>query len=69
MILSGVLFFISNLVNMLLQNCSSECYTFLWPLIMLGMGYLLYPPCCFICIPYTVKPNIVGTAYGITISI
>lgn len=35
------------------------------PLILLGVGYSVYAAALWGCIPYTVPPRLIGTAYGL----
>ena len=39
------------------------------PLVLLGIGYSVYAAALWGCIPYTVPPKLVGTAYGLCTAI
>lgn len=43
----------------------SPNYACLIPLVLLGVGYSIYAAALWGCIPYTVPPRLVGTAYGL----
>ena len=44
-------------------------YAMLIPLTLLGIGYSIYAAALWGCIPYTVPPRLIGTAYGITTAV
>lgn len=44
-------------------------YLVLIPFSLLGLGYSVYAAAMWGCIPYTVRPNLVATAFGICTSI
>ena len=44
-------------------------YCMLIPLSMLGIGYSVYAAALWGCIPYTVKPKLIGSAFGLCTAI
>ena len=44
-------------------------YLIFVPLCLLGFGYSIYASALWGCIPYTVPPDVIGTAFGLTTSI
>lgn len=53
---------------MLLPPCE-ECYSEIFPMILIGLGYSLFAAALWAAIPYVVEPRTVGTAFGITTAI
>jgi len=54
--------------SMMMTECY-RCYNELYPLVLTGIGYSIYAAAIWGSIPYIVKPNTVGTAFGITTAI
>lgn len=53
---------------MMMPECY-QCYYELYPLILTGVGYSIYASAIWGCVPYVVKPSLVGTAFGLATSI
>jgi hypothetical protein len=51
-----------------LAQCD-RCYIGIVPMIMIGMAYSIYVSALWPMIPYVVKPQVVGTAYGLCTAI
>ena len=54
--------------SMMMPECY-QCYYELYPLILTGVGYSIYASAIWGCVPYVVKPSLVGTAFGLATSI
>jgi hypothetical protein len=55
---------IAHLMNMLLPECETACYTEVAPLVLVGIGYSIYAAALWGSIPYVVEAKTVGTAFG-----
>lgn len=54
--------------SMMMPECY-QCYYELYPLVLTGIGYSIYASAIWGSVPYVVKPNLVGTAFGLATSI
>jgi MFS family permease len=70
---SSVLIVVACLITMLLiaQDFPEDStnWTFLIPLILLGFAYSIYAGALWSSVPYVVKPNTLGTAFGLCTAI
>lgn len=48
---------------------TEQSWSFLAPLIILGFGYAVYGGALFSSVPFVVKPQMVGTAFGLIFSV
>lgn len=69
--LSSFLVGVACLITMILvaQDYQTANYTFLIPLILLGFAYSIYAGALWSSVPYVVKPNTLGTAFGLCTSV
>lgn len=51
-----------------MPDCSA-CWYSVMPMVLLGIGYSLYAAVMWASIPLVVKPEAVGTAFGVTTSV
>ena len=47
-------------------DCKETCEIFLLPLIMMGFSYSMFTGILWPAIGLVVKPNMIGTAYGVS---
>lgn len=66
--LSTILLGIGHFITMLLRPCDG-CYSEVFPLVLIGLGYSLFAAALWAAIPYVVEARTVGTAFGITTAI
>ena len=50
------------------SGCSSQYYE-VAPLVLVGLGYSIYGAAIWASIPYVVKPQTLGTAFGVTTAV
>lgn len=67
-IISSVILISAFLISMLLNPCD-QCYSEVYPLILVGVGYSIYAAAIWGSVPYVVTPQTVGTAFGICTAI
>lgn len=70
-LLSNVLVLIACVTTIFIPaaNPGEAQYLIFVPLVLLGFGYSIYASALWGCIPYTVPPDVIGTAFGLTTSI
>ena len=68
MIGSASLIAIVHLWFVAMPDCSA-CWYSVMPMVLLGIGYSLYAAVMWASIPLVVKPEAVGTAFGVTTSV
>ena len=66
--LSSVLLIIGFLMSMMMPECH-QCHNEMYPLVLTGLGYSLYASAFWGCIPYSVPPQTVGTAFGLATAV
>ena len=70
---SSVLILLAALITMVIPAAPPGVidpeYMCLIPLCLLGLGYSVYAAALWGCIPYTVEPRLIGTAYGLCTAI
>ena len=66
--LSSVILIVAFASSMMMPECY-QCYNEVFPLVLTGIGYSVYAAAIWGSIPYVVKPNTVGTAFGIATAI
>lgn len=66
--MSSVLLTIAFTASMMMPECH-QCYNETYPLVVIGIGYSIYASACWGSVPYVVRPQSVGTAFGITTAI
>lgn len=68
---SSLFVFVSCILTIILieQNYKTEHYTFLAPMIMMGFAYSIYAGALWSSIPYVVKANTIGSAFGLCTAI
>jgi MFS family permease len=66
--LSSFILIIGFSSSMMMPECD-KCYNELYPLILTGIGYSIYASAIWGSVPYVVKANSVGTAFGIATAI
>lgn len=67
-ILSSLIFIATFTTSMLMPSCTDSCYNELYSIVLLGLGYSLYVANIFPCIPFVVEEKVLGSAYGISIT-
>lgn len=58
----------AHLMFIVLGQCN-WCYIGAFPMVMIGLAYSIYVSALWPMVPYVVKPQVVGTAYGLVTSI
>lgn len=71
---SSILIFAASAVTIFISPVPKEevdnpNYAMLIPLFLLGVGYSVYAAALWGCIPYTVAPKLIGSAFGLTTAI
>jgi len=66
--LSSVILIIAYTSSMMMPECH-QCYNEVYPLVLTGIGYSIYAAAIWGSVPYVVKPNEVGSAFGMATAI
>ena len=67
-ICANIILMVAHASNMMFDDCD-QCYTELFPLILVGIGYSIYGAALWGSIPYVVEARTVGTAFGFVTAI
>lgn len=67
--ISSLLVALACFISAVLPTYDSPSYTCLLPLILVGFGYSIYASALWSSIPYIVKPNTIGSAFGLATSV
>lgn len=68
MCLSSIILIIGFITSMLMPPCH-QCYNEVYPLVLVGIGFMIYTSTIWGSIPYVVPPAAVGTAFGLATAI
>lgn len=63
-ILSSVILMAGHFISMSLGACN-QCYSEVYPLLLISVGYSIYASTMWASIPFTVPKSVIGTAYGV----
>lgn len=67
-IFSSFILIAAFLTSMLMPSCNDSCNNELYTIVLLGIGYSVYVAVIFPCIPFVVEEKVVGSAFGISIT-